>query len=288
MDAKEVFGHKYLGSVGHIRKALNAEPIDYAIFSVYRQDPAAVERAILACQERGIEIWLKPDFIQKITLSHVDYLESIPLFIFSFAPKSQFALLIKRIIDVVGSLAALTILAIPMLIITMAIKSTSKGAAIFKQKRIGLNGRRFIMYKFRTMQSESQQRKTELKLKNEMKGPAFKMKKDPRVTRIGCSLRKYSMDELPQLWNVLLGDMSFVGPRPPLPSEVNLYEGWQRRRLSMRPGLTCIWQVEGRNRISDFEEWVKLDLKYIDTWSLWLDLKILLKTIPAVLKGTGC
>ena len=278
----------YHGSVSHIKKVLNAEVIDYVIFTVYKEDPDAVEKAIIACQERGIEVWLKPDFVEKIMLSQVDYLEDIPVFVFSVSPKNEFALTIKRLFDIVISSFGLILMSIPMIIVAVIVQNTSKGSAIFKQKRIGLNGRKFIMYKFRTMYTDLQQRRAEHKLKNEMQGPVFKMKKDPRITPVGFFLRKYSLDELPQLWNVLIGDMSLVGPRPPLPSEVYLYKGWHRRRLSMRPGITCIWQIAGRNNICDFNEWVKLDLKYIDTWNLWLDVQILFKTIPVVIFGTGC
>jgi len=287
LDKKDFMGYKYFSTVDHIKKVLNSEVIDYAVFAVYAENPQAVEKAIFACQERGIEVWLKPDFMEKIMLSQVDYLEEIPLFIFSLSSKNEFALTVKRIFDAVASFLLIIILGLPMLIIAFLVRKTTKGPALFKQKRIGLNGRKFIMYKFRTMYTDLQQRRSEYKLKNEMKGPVFKMKKDPRITPIGYFLRQYSLDELPQLFNVLNGDMSLVGPRPPLPSEVYLYKGWQRRRLSMRPGITCIWQVSGRNKINDFDEWVKLDLKYIDTWSLWLDFKILFTTIPTVLKGTG-
>ena len=149
-----------------------------------------------------------------------------------------------------------------------------------------MNGRRFTLYKFRTMVEGSEARQAELHDLNEMRGPVFKLTQDPRVTPIGRLLRKFSLDELPQLWNVTRGDMSLVGPRPPVPEEVALYERWQRRRLSMRPGLTCLWQVSGRNTV-DFERWMELDLEYIDSWSPRLDMKILLKTIPAVLSGRG-
>jgi lipopolysaccharide/colanic/teichoic acid biosynthesis glycosyltransferase len=157
---------------------------------------------------------------------------------------------------------------------------------LFRQTRCGLYGRRFTLYKFRTMVEGAEERLAELQHLNEMDGPVFKSRRDPRVTRLGRLLRKFSLDELPQLWNVLRGDMSLVGPRPPIPDEVARYERWQRRRLSMKPGLTCLWQVSGRNELT-FEEWMRLDLEYIDNWSLWLDLKIALKTIPAVLRGRG-
>ena len=197
------------------------------------------------------------------------------------------ALILKRLTDIILSLLLVLILALPMLIIAILVCTTTKGSSLFKQERVGLNGRKFTIYKFRTMYDESEQHKAEYNLKNEMYGPVFKMRDDTRITAIGRILRRYSLDELPQLWNVFVGNMSLVDPRPPLPTEVDLYKGWQRRRLSMRPGLSCIWQVTGRNRIDNFEEWAKLDLKYIDEWNLWLDIKILLKTIPAVIKGTG-
>ena len=202
-------------------------------------------------------------------------------------PKYGLGLFMKRILDIILSGIALLVLAFPTLVVTFIIKQSTHGSATFKQTRVGLNGRKFLCYKFRTMYHELQEIKFEEQLKNEMKGPVFKMKDDPRITPVGKILRKYSLDELPQLWNVFKGDMSLVGPRPPLPSEVDLYKGWQRRRLSMRPGITCIWQVGGRNRIDDFDVWAKLDLKYIDEWKFWLDIEILFKTVPAVIKGTG-
>ncbi len=157
---------------------------------------------------------------------------------------------------------------------------------MFKQERVGLNGRRFILYKFRTMFKDAVLKQSDLEELNEMDGPVFKIKKDPRVTPVGRILRKVSLDEFPQLFNVFAGHMSLIGPRPPLPKEVEQYQSWQRRRLSMRPGITCLWQVNGRNKV-DFNEWMKLDLQYLDHWSLWLDFKILIKTIPVVLFGIG-
>jgi len=287
LDRKEFMGYRYLGSIKHIKSVLNAQAVDFVIFTVYRQDPSGIEGAMLECQERGIDTWLRPDFMQKMAPTAVDYLEDIPLFIFALGPKNEFALMIKRLLDIAVSFTLLLIGFLPMLLIAILVKKTSGGPAFFIQKRIGLNGRRFLVYKFRTMYTDNTQRKYEYKLKNIMKGPAFKMKEDPRVTPIGSFMRKYYLDELPQLWNVFIGNMSLVGPRPPLPTEVSLYKGWQRRRLSMRPGLTCVWQVSGGNRIMDFDEWAKLDLKYIDTWSLFLDITILFKTVPTVFKGLG-
>jgi len=172
------------------------------------------------------------------------------------------------------------------LFVTLLIKLTSSGPIFFKQKRIGLNGREFVLYKFRTMYKDAEKQQKMLEALNEMDGPVFKIRKDPRITPVGKFLRKFSIDELPQLFNVFIGHMSLIGPRPPLPNEVIQYETWQRRRLSMRPGITCLWQISGRNEI-DFEEWMRLDLEYLDNWSLWVDIKILVKTIPVVLFGSG-
>jgi exopolysaccharide biosynthesis polyprenyl glycosylphosphotransferase len=181
----------------------------------------------------------------------------------------------------------LTLISPVLLITTILIKLTSPGPVLFVQKRLGFNKRHFNVYKFRTMVVDAEKRMSEVEHLNEVSGPVFKIKNDPRITPIGRFLRKMSIDELPQLWNVMKGDMSLVGPRP-LP--VRDYEGfsqdWQRRRFSVRPGITCLWQIKGRSSIP-FEQWMELDLQYIDKWSLWLDLEILLRTIPAVLKGSG-
>jgi exopolysaccharide biosynthesis polyprenyl glycosylphosphotransferase len=195
----------------------------------------------------------------------------------------------KQLIDV--SLAFLLLFfALPIIFLPVAliIKLTSPGPVFFRQKRAGLNGKPFTMFKFRTMVSNAEQLKQELESLNEMSGPVFKVTNDPRVTKVGHLLRKFSLDEFPQLFNVLIGDMSLVGPRPLPVEEVNRFDDLaHRRRLSVKPGLTCLWQVGGRNEVSDFKEWVRLDLEYIDHWSLWLDIKILWLTIPVVLLGKG-
>ncbi len=197
-----------------------------------------------------------------------------------------FQIAIKRLIDIVASFLALTLLSPLLLATSLAVKFTSRGPVLFKQLRVGLHGRTFHMLKFRSMVVNAEELKAKLAAQNEQSGPVFKMTKDPRITRIGRFIRKYSIDELPQLINVLRGDMSLVGPRPPVPSEVAKYEAWQRRRLSVRPGLTCVWQVSGRNQIS-FEEWMLLDMRYIDHWSLSQDFQLILKTFPVVLTGRG-
>jgi len=196
------------------------------------------------------------------------------------------ALGIKRALDIIGSGLLGVLLSWLMLLIALLVKTTSRGPVIFKQARSGLYGREFTIYKFRSMVAGAEERKAMLDEANEMDGPVFKMREDPRVTFIGRIIRRHSLDELPQLWNVFKGEMSLIGPRPPLPSEVAEYQRWQRRRLSMRPGLTCIWQVADRNKAT-FDQWMQYDLRYIDNWSLWLDARIALQSIPAVFRGTG-
>lgn len=198
-----------------------------------------------------------------------------PIFLFS-----------KRILDFSLSFLAIIILAPFLVLVAIAIKSTSKGPIIFTQQRVGIGGKIFRMYKFRTMNQNAEAEKKSLSGLNEHSGPAFKIKKDPRITKFGVYLRRYSIDELPQLLNILLGDMSIVGPRPPIMSEVEQYESWQKMRLSVKPGLTCIWQISGRSRI-DFATWVRMDLQYIQKASLLLDINIIVKTFSAVIRADG-
>jgi lipopolysaccharide/colanic/teichoic acid biosynthesis glycosyltransferase len=195
-------------------------------------------------------------------------------------------LIAKRLFDIILSFVGIVLGAPIFLASALAIKMTSKGPAIFKQQRVGLNSRTFTLYKFRTMYSGADALRAEMESKNELDGPAFKIKNDPRVTPAGRIFRKFSIDELPQLFNVLAGHMSLIGPRALPTYEVEKIELWQRRRFSMRPGLTCLWQVQGRNKL-DFSKWMKLDLEYLDNWSLWLDIKIMAKTIPMVIFGIG-
>jgi lipopolysaccharide/colanic/teichoic acid biosynthesis glycosyltransferase len=210
------------------------------------------------------------------------------MLVFRSTPEISWALLLKAIIDRVGAFITLLIMAIPMAIAALMIRITSKGPAIFRQHRAGRYGKPFVMYKFRSMSDDAEMRRAELEPFNQMQGPVFKVEADPRITPFGRWLRRTSFDELPQLVNVLMGDMSLVGPRPLPLYEVEKFENTaQRRRLSVKPGLTCLWQISGRNQVRDFRDWVKLDLDYIDRWSLGLDFKILLRTIPAVILGLG-
>lgn len=193
---------------------------------------------------------------------------------------------LKRAIDVAGAAAGLIVLSPLLLLVAALVKATSAGPVFFGQLRVGRNGRMFRMLKFRSMVMDAEKVQRELLDANEQEGPVFKIRCDPRITRVGAFIRRYSIDELPQLWNVLVGDMSIVGPRPPILREVQQYKPWQRRRLSVRPGLTCFWQVSGRNAIG-FDEWMKLDLRYVDQWSVGTDLRLILRTIPVVLTGSG-
>jgi exopolysaccharide biosynthesis polyprenyl glycosylphosphotransferase len=202
-------------------------------------------------------------------------------------PRSRVARVAKRTLDLLGSTLGIVGLAPVLLLLALVVKLTSRGPVLFVQQRCGLGGRPFRFYKFRTMVEDAEDRKSDLEHLNEMKGPIFKIRRDPRITWIGRVLRKLSLDELPQLWNVLRGDMSLVGPRPPTPDEVVRYTARQVQRLSVMPGITGLWQVSGRNDIRDFERWIDLDLEYARTWSLWLDMRILLKTavVVALLRG---
>jgi exopolysaccharide biosynthesis polyprenyl glycosylphosphotransferase len=275
--------------IPNLVRALHQHSVGRVIFSASRAELSRVEEAIAACEIEGVEAWLVADFIRtSIARPAFDVFGIQPMLVFRSTPDVSWTLLVKRTVDFLGALAGLVALAPVLLATAMAIKLTSPGPAIFSQARCGKHGRPFRMYKFRSMYSDAEQRRHELETYNQMSGPVFKFDNDPRITPLGRILRKYSIDELPQLVNVLLGHMSLVGPRPLPTYEVeNFANTAQRRRLSVKPGLTCLWQISGRNRVRDFETWVKLDLEYIDNWSIWLDFRILLHTVPAVLLADG-
>jgi exopolysaccharide biosynthesis polyprenyl glycosylphosphotransferase len=280
--------------VGNIYKLMDlpniirSQVIDEVIVACPRTMLGEIGPVVATCATAGIPMTLLSDI-------YGDYLPPPQVTRFgslaalSFVPvhHSRSQLAVKRLIDVLGATLGLLAAAPVVAIAAVAIKATSEGPVFFQQIRCGKHGRPFRMWKLRSMVADAEARKATLIDHNEMDGPVFKMKDDPRVTPVGALLRRWSIDELPQFWNVLRGDMSLVGARPPVPHEVAEYETFDRRRLSMRPGITCLWQVSGRNEISSFGDWVKLDLEYIDTWSLWLDLKILLRTLLAVARGTG-
>jgi len=261
--------------------------VDELLFAVNNDELERLEPLIDRCHKEGIRTRVDLGFFPRtFPRVHLENLRHIPLLTLGSTPNNEFALFAKRAVDLIVSALALILLSPLLLIIAILVRLTSPGPILYRQIRCGLNGRRFALYKFRSMVANADELRADLDSLNELEGPAFKMKNDPRCTPLGRWLRKFSLDELPQLWNVLIGEMSFVGPRPPLPQEVEMYAPWQRRRLRMRPGLTCLWTLEGRNRLS-FDRLVQFDLAYIDNWSLWLDLKIFLKTIPHVALGRG-
>jgi exopolysaccharide biosynthesis polyprenyl glycosylphosphotransferase len=273
-------------SLASLPALLRHHVIDEVIFAVDSRKLAEMEEIFLLCDEEGVRTRVVVDFFPHVNSQvYLDRLGLTPLLTFSAAPHDEIRLLAKRITDVLLAAAALILLLPFMILIALVIRVTSPGPAIFRQERCGLNGRRFVFYKFRSMCDNAEEMKPALQHLNE-KSTAFKISRDPRLTAIGRFLRKFSIDEWPQLWNVLKGDMSLVGPRPAVPEEVELYQRWQRRRLRMRPGLTCLWAVSGRDTL-DFETWMKMDMQYIDNWSLALDWKIILRTIPRVLTGHG-
>ncbi|HEX9652550.1 MAG TPA: sugar transferase [bacterium] len=287
MFGKEIEGLRVLGRLQDIPFILHRLVVDRVIFVVPRLWLNRIDEAILACEREGIPTSISLDLynLRIAKVRQTDF-SGFPLLDFETFSAKPWQLFIKRTMDVVITIVCLIILSPLILATVIAIKMSSKGPIFFSQIRSGMNGRRFELYKFRTMIVGAEMKKRELEKMNEMEGPVFKIRHDPRITKVGRVLRKFSIDELPQLWNVLKGDMSIVGPRPPLPVEVELYKMWQRRRLSLKPGLTCIWQVSGRNRIQ-FEKWMEMDLEYIDHWSLWLDIRIMFKTFFVVLFGYG-
>ena len=272
--------------VAELQSILRQHVVDEIIFAVGSESLAQLEEIFLLCDEEGVRTRVAVDFFPHVNSTvSLDRFGSTPLLTFSAAPYDEIRLLVKRTTDIAIAAASLVVLSPLMALVALLIRATSPGPVIFRQVRCGLNGRRFLFFKFRSMVENAEALKPALAHLS-VRGTAFKIPDDPRLTPLGRYLRKFSIDEWPQLWNVLRGDMSLVGPRPAVPSEVDQYQLWQRRRLRMRPGLTCLWAVSGRDNV-DFETWMKLDMQYIDNWSLALDWKILLRTIPRVLTGHG-
>ncbi len=282
-----------IGTLSSFNTILLENSVDEIIFALPLKNIKEIHNYIYYAEEMGIKIRVLPDFqIQKIRFYpkratlQIDQFLGLPTLAFSSISPKELDLYIKNVLDYVFAAFGLLLLSPVFLIIIIFIKATSPGPIFFFQERCGLNGRHFLVRKFRTMHEHAEKERETLEKDNEMDGPVFKIKNDPRISTTGRFLRKTSLDELPQLINVLRGEMSLVGPRPPIPSEVEQYQLWQRRRLSMKPGITCIWQVSGRNDVS-FEKWMHMDLEYIDNWSLLLDFKILFLTIKEVTLGGG-
>ena len=281
-----LFNAKLFG-IGQMNDLLSDMVVDRVLIAVPRSMLGSIAPVLSACSSTGVPLTLLTDlFGDFMPTPQIGSFGSRPSLEFAAVHHNSFLLGVKRTIDLVGGGIALIASAPIIALAALAIWLEDGGPIFFKQTRCGLYGRRFSMIKLRTMCVDAEARKADLVELNEMDGPVFKVKLDPRITKVGAFLRRYSLDELPQFWNVVSGEMSLVGPRPPVPEEVVHYEISERRRLSMRPGITCIWQVGGRNEIG-FSEWVKLDLQYIDSWSLGLDVKILAQTLPAVVMARG-
>jgi exopolysaccharide biosynthesis polyprenyl glycosylphosphotransferase len=275
---------------GDITRLLHKHAIQRVFLAAKDVSFESVQAAVSECEVEGVEVWLPADFIKTtVARPSLDAFDGNLMMVFRSAPEATWAILLKHLTDRLLALI-IFIVTLPLWIFAfIGIKiSSPEGSVFFIQERGGKNGRPFKMFKFRTMMIDAEEKKRELEGMNEMSGPVFKMDNDPRIFSFGAFLRKWSIDELPQLLNVIIGQMSLVGPRPlPIKEVEEIKESAHRRRLSMKPGITCIWQISGRNDITNFDDWVKLDLKYIDNWSLFLDLKILIMTIPAVLLNKG-
>jgi exopolysaccharide biosynthesis polyprenyl glycosylphosphotransferase len=289
-ESKAVERVPVVGHLNNLVAFLEKTPVDEVVFIPARRSLEDLAPYFGACEEMGIRTRLSLTFFRgTIAKPVLDAFEEIPVVTYSPTAELNAALLFKYAFDRVAAAILLALASPFMLVIALLVKATSgswSDPVFYGQERSGLHGKPFTLWKFRSMRVNADKELAQLQQQNEMQGPVFKIKNDPRMTSVGKWLRKTSLDELPQLWNVLCGDMSLVGPRPPLPSEVARYDRWQRRRLSMKPGITCLWQVMGRNQLS-FDTWMKLDLEYIDRWSLWLDFQILCRTVYVVATGYG-
>lgn len=287
IKAKYSKNHTILFNIDDVTKIIDGKAIDEVMYCKSDFNSDEIRKLISICAEVGIVFRLQSELLTMVNMkSCLTNFSQVPFRTFSNGPRNYLALKLKLVIDFISASLILLFISPVMFTIALLIKLDDGGPIFFRQKRVGLNGRSFPCLKFRTMLINAEALKSSLMDKNEQEGPVFKIKKDPRVTRIGNFLRKTSLDELPQFINVLRGEMSIVGPRPPVPEEVKQYERWQRRRLSMRPGITCIWQVSGRNNIP-FDQWMKMDMQYIDTWSLKLDFVLFIKTFKVMLTGDG-
>lgn len=270
-----------------IEDYLSRNEIDEIFFCAPDEWISEINHAMILCSNRGIRFHIYTTMFSLILgqANQEDFFGH-PLFSFQNREEAPLRMGIKRLLDMLIAATMLVLLSPLLAVVAILIKIFMPGPVLFSQQRSGKGGTTFGLLKFRSMIIDAEAIRDDLEAHNEAAGPVFKIKDDPRITPLGKFMRKFSIDELPQLWNVLKGEMSLVGPRPPIPAEVEKYEPWQRRRLDMRPGLSCIWQVSGRNKIS-FEDWMKMDIYYVDNWSLWLDFKILLRTVPAVITGEG-
>jgi len=284
---KTIEGIPVLGIIDDLPKVMTNTVVDSVLVSETVREVAAMRQIAALCSLAGVDFTMNASLVTgKVDAPFVERYDKMTLIVYKFVNPAPFKLLIKRLLDLVASSILIIVLLPLWIIVPIMIRMDSPGPAFFAQERVGKNGRRFKMFKFRSMVQDAERLKASLAQLNEMDGPVFKIKGDPRITKIGHFVRKTSIDELPQLLNVFVGDMSLVGPRPPVPSEVVQYGLWQKKRLSVKPGITCLWQISGRNEIK-FNEWMRLDRQYIDNWSLTLDLKILFKTAFVVFSRKG-
>lgn len=289
VDSKDSKSPYVLGHIDNLEEIIKKNIVDEVVFALPKNYTGEVEQYVLLCEEMGITVRMVLNLYDlKISKTHLTCIGTLPMLTFHTVSLNRTQLCFKRFIDICGALVGLFLTGIISIFVGVAIKLDSPGPVIFAQNRVGLNGRVFKLYKFRSMCTDADNKKTELSKMNEVGGGLmFKIKNDPRITKVGRFLRKTSLDEFPQFINVLKGDMSLVGTRPPTLDEVSKYEAYHRRRISIKPGLTGLWQVSGRSSITDFDEVVKLDTKYIDEWSIWLDVKIILKTVLNIFKKDG-
>ena len=287
LDDGVYLGRPLLGSVDDLERVLHSQIVDEVAICLPFAMEDLIEQAAQLCQQEGKVVRIPVAPVERVlSLGRLESIDGVGVYSLANGPDRALGLVAKRIIDIVGSGILMLVLAPLMALLALLVRLDSSGPILFRQDRVGLQGRTFDMIKFRSMCCDAERQLADLRVHNTINGHAFKLDRDPRVTRLGRFLRRTSLDELPQLWNVLHGQMSLVGPRPPLPCEVADYDIWHRRRLSMKPGMTGLWQVGGR-RESEFDHWVEKDLEYIDSWSLWLDLKILARTPLAMLSGEG-
>ena len=289
MTGQDINGVPVVADIHTMMKFIKNEIVDEVYIDVTDRIRERIKPMVMELEDMGVTVHLKIEVLDvyRDFDAKLGYLGSIPVVTFANRIYSWKSLFVKRCIDIAGAIAGLVFMTIAMIFVAPAIKIESKGPLFFKQKRVGKNGRYFYIYKFRSMYIDAEERKKELMAQNEMNGLMFKMKDDPRITKVGKFIRKTSIDELPQFINVLKGDMSLVGTRPPTVGEFKQYKGHHKRRLSMKPGITGMWQAYGRNSVMDFDEVVKMDLEYIDNWSVMLDIKILFKTVATVFTNHG-
>ncbi len=286
-DTGIVLDRPLLGMVDDLEQILHSEIVDEVAICLPFAMEELIEQVALLCEQEGKVVRMPVAPMERLfTTGTLENIDGIGVYSLANGPDRAIGLALKRLIDIVGASLLLIILSPILLLLGIAIWLDSRRPVVFRQERVGLHGRSFNVLKFRSMCVDAEERLPELRPQNVINGHAFKLERDPRITRVGRFLRRSSLDELPQLINVLRGQMSLVGPRPPLPSEVAHYDTWHRRRLSMKPGMTGLWQVRARHS-SEFDHWVAQDLEYIDSWSLWLDFKIIARTVPAVIGGSG-